>query len=514
MSLTAALIWTLLVVAGGSLEGAETSARPPVPGPMAGCCEGDVMFLVDSSGSVSSYEFDKVKTFLGELLHPYTIGSKDVQVSVLHVSTQPIPEFLFSEYTTNAELQLALKEMKQPRGDTNTGQAVTWAHDHGFQDRAGSRPGVPRVLVWVTDGMSSESVTGPMTALRDDGVVVLIVSTGQGNFVEFSTAVSPPTDKHLYFVDVDDLKLIEDDLRNAITDVIRTRRLSAVDITSHSARLIWPDMLSSPSDFYVLQYSPVSTQQQQAFTLQLNSGDTSALLTGLSPGTKYHATLIPESNYEHIQSLSVQFTTLQEAVSPTQLLISDSKPSSFRVSWAPLLPDSVQEFQVLFGPLPSGEAQSITVSHNQNSTVLQNLQSSTSYLVTVIAQYHSGQQRALSAKACTQDEPEELRLMPISPGMLRVDWDEAPGPVKGYKVRCRWLTSTSVPQPAHPTVHHSLPSAARTSLFKGPESDSVVQVCVSAMYEESPAHRRCRTTRLHPGTVLCTSRRPTATIYC
>lgn len=379
---------------GRSLPAADSS--------VSGCCEGDLLFLVDSSGSVSSYEFSKVREFLGSLLRPFSIGPEEVQVSVLQVSTQPTPEFGFSAHSSGESLQEALAGMRQLHGDTNTGAALGWARERAFGRGTGAREGVPRVLVWVTDGVSSDSVLQPMRELREEGVAVLIVSTGHGNYPELSAAASPPTDRHLHFVDVDAFDVITEELRGAIIDIIRAQRLSAVEVTSRSARLLWPALLSAGSGFYVLRFGPSQLDPAQHRSVTLPGSARSAPLTGLHPQTSYTATLTPESNLQYTAPLTVSFSTLpEEPLSPARILISDSCPTSVRVSWGPVLPDSVEEFQVLFGPLPSGEARSVTVSRNQNSTLLQNLRPNTTYLVTVTAQYHSGRQRALSAKACT-----------------------------------------------------------------------------------------------------------------
>lgn len=72
------------------------------------------------------------------------------------------------------------------------------------------------MLVWVTDGGSSDPVGPPMQELKDLGVTVFIVSTGRGNLLELSAAASAPAEKHLHFVDVDDLHIITQALRGSI----------------------------------------------------------------------------------------------------------------------------------------------------------------------------------------------------------------------------------------------------------------------------------------------------------
>lgn len=184
---------------------------------MLNCCEGDVLFLLDSSGSVSSYEYSRVLSFLSELLLPFSLGENQVRVGLLQVGTRPRLEFGFDTYDTQGGLQGALRSTKALRGDTNTEAALRIAKEVLKPGVAGgARAELPRVLVWLTDGVKPGNVIGPMAELREAGVSVLVVSTGHGNYQVLRQVVSPPVEYHLYFVDIDDMSIITDDMRDAI----------------------------------------------------------------------------------------------------------------------------------------------------------------------------------------------------------------------------------------------------------------------------------------------------------
>lgn len=182
------------------------------------CCEGDVLFLLDSSGSVSSYEHSRMLTFLSELLLPFSLGEDQVRVGLLQVGTQPRLEFGFDAHSTQSGLQGALRNTKPLRGDTNTVEALRMAKERVLRPGTadGARAGLPRVLVWLTDGVKPGDVIGPMAELQEEGVAVLVVSTGHGNYLVLRQVVSPPVENHLYFVDIDDMSIITEDLRDAI----------------------------------------------------------------------------------------------------------------------------------------------------------------------------------------------------------------------------------------------------------------------------------------------------------
>lgn len=194
--------------------GAEPSPSPP--GSPAAAPQGDLLFLLDSSASVSHYEFSRVREFLGQLVAQLPLGPGALSASLVHVSSRPHAEFPFSQHRSGAAVQDAIRAAAQRMGDTNTGLALARAKEQLFAEAAGARPGVPKVLVWVTDGGSSDPVGPPMQELKDLGVTVFIVSTGRGNLLELSAAASAPAEKHLHFVDVDDLHIITQELSASI----------------------------------------------------------------------------------------------------------------------------------------------------------------------------------------------------------------------------------------------------------------------------------------------------------
>ncbi|XP_066059136.1 von Willebrand factor A domain-containing protein 1 isoform X1 [Chamaea fasciata] len=472
---------------------AGRDAPEPGPQPSISNSEGDLLFLLDSSASVSHYEFSKVKEFMWDLLHPFTFGPRDVQTSIIHISTTPTMEFPFDQHLTSASLRKAIGATRQLMGDTNTGQALSYAKEKLFSGEAGARPDVPKVLVWVTDGFSTDDISEPMQLLKDMGVTVFIVSTGRGNFLELSAAASQPSDKHLHFVDVDDLPIITKELRDGILDVIRANRLHATDVTSSSFRLAWPKLLSQETGYYSLEYAPRAEPARKR-TLQVSGAQTSLVLSDLAPETTYEVALIPESNVHYFPPQTTRVTTLAEEISPVQVLISESGPHSFQVSWAPVL-DSVATYQVLYGPLPGNSAKVLEVDGSQNSTVVEHLAPNTTYLVTVTAIYRSGKEKSLSAKACTQEESSEvrhLRFEDAGPNSLRASWDSADGAVLGYRVRCRRQSGRSSVLSVSPRVR----SVLLTELPPG----TAGEVCVQPVYGSQPGRRLCRTVRRQPAT--------------
>ncbi|NWW79460.1 VWA1 protein, partial [Climacteris rufus] len=178
-------------------------------------------------------------------------------------------------------------------------------------------------------------------------------------------------------------------------------RLHATDITSSSFRLLWPQLLSQETGYYTLEYAPAGHPARKR-TQQVSGAHSSLVLSDLAPETTYEVALIPESNMHYFPPQTTRVSTLPEEISPVQVLISESGPHSFHVSWAPVL-DSVVSYQILYGPLPGNSVKVLEVEGRHNSTLVEHLAPNSTYLVTVTAIYRSGKERSLSAKACTQE---------------------------------------------------------------------------------------------------------------
>ncbi|XP_045155168.1 von Willebrand factor A domain-containing protein 1 [Echinops telfairi] len=222
---------------GGRRKVSANQAHAVFPeGLPASAPQGDLLFLLDSSASVSHYEFSRVREFLGQLAAPLPLGPGALRASLVHVGSQPYAEFPFGQHSSGAVVQDAIRAAAQRMGDTNTGRALAYAKKQLFDTEAGARPGVPKVLVWVTDGGSSDPVGPPMQELKDLGVTVFIISTGRGNRLELSAAASAPPEKHLHVVDVDDMSIIAQTLRDSILGRWEEKELWGVPTGSPSRR--------------------------------------------------------------------------------------------------------------------------------------------------------------------------------------------------------------------------------------------------------------------------------------
>uniref|UniRef100_A0A3B3H8U7 von Willebrand factor A domain-containing protein 1 n=1 Tax=Oryzias latipes TaxID=8090 RepID=A0A3B3H8U7_ORYLA len=406
------------VLGGHPLLACSDVQAPPLP---RNCCEGDILLLLDSSGSVTNYEFSVFLRFASDLLRPFSLGRGNVRVALLQVGTTPHTEFSLDVHTKQESLQEALRGVRQLQGDTNTPAALQEAK----RLLTNTEQDVPKVLLWLTDGVESGDVDELMSELKAYGISVLIVYTIHGNHQVMQRAVSPPVESHLYSMDLSSIEIITDDLREAII-----QRLSVTHLTSHSAVLQWRPALNADSGYYNLWYSFAG----KPVIKDVLSGDSiKAELTSLQPETTYTAFLQPQSSQRPLSPLSVTFTTLPDVLGPAEISLSDCGPHQVRISWGPLQPMWVQRYTVEFGPIPFGEVHTVALDNQRSSTLLTSLQPGTQYLVTVNALHVDGTERALSVKACTQE------VEVVWPSLLDASWMPFGEVVQSCSIRRRPL---------------------------------------------------------------------------
>ncbi|CAL8337033.1 unnamed protein product [Lota lota] len=469
------------------------------------CCEGDILLLLDSSGSVSAYEFMRLLLFLVELLRPFSLGRGHVRVGLLQVDTEPHLEFGLGTHGSQPELRAALLNTRQLGGDTNTVPALGLARE--LLSGAGEHAELPKVLLWLTDGVRLGDVDQRMSELKGDGVAVLALVTGQGDYQTLRRSVTPPLESHLYFVDIDDIRIVMEDLREAIIEIIRAERLRVVHLLARGAVLQWRPVLTTHTGYYRLQYQCVGSISTTGCGATAGrprsliiSGDSSwAELRDLRPDATYTASLTPTSNHDvFFSTLSVTFTTLPELLGPAVVSVLDSGPHQIHVSWGPLQPERVQGYRVEYAALPSGHVRTVAVNGHHDSTVLAELEPDTQYLVTVTALFFAGAEKAMSVKACTQEVAaplpalEELLLTPLDGTGIEVKWRVHSGQhtLRGYWLS--WEVETSAGLSASVSSMHV--NAGTVSARLAHVAAIAGRVCVSPIYSAGRGDGLCCTT--------------------
>lgn len=141
---------------------------------------GDLLFLIDSSGSIKSQDYQKMKDFMKSVISKSVVGEQDIHIGIMQYSTDQRLEFPLNRYNTKDEMSKAIDDIRQIGGGTHTGEAIR-AVSHYFDADRGGRPHVRQRLVVITDGESQDEVKDPASSVRARGVVVYAIGVVDAN---------------------------------------------------------------------------------------------------------------------------------------------------------------------------------------------------------------------------------------------------------------------------------------------------------------------------------------------
>ena len=96
--------------------------------------------MLDSSGSVGSSNFDRMKLFVKDLADFYKLGREDTRVSVMSYSNSPSIHIPFSRYFLNKnQFDSAVDLISYSGGGTATARALDMANNDMFTSSYGAR---------------------------------------------------------------------------------------------------------------------------------------------------------------------------------------------------------------------------------------------------------------------------------------------------------------------------------------------------------------------------------------
>nr|KAG5712505.1 hypothetical protein BaRGS_011479 [Batillaria attramentaria] len=160
----------------------------------------DLVFILDSSGSVSYTDFDLMLHFAADIVDVMNVSSEVVRVADVVYSNTVQVEFDFDDYTDADDLKSRLLNTYKLDSTTNTHLALDEAAAILNDTARGARLGVKKVAVLVTDGRSNDysSTLASAQGLKDQGVTVFAIGVGNYNLDEIEAAASEPTCSHVF----------------------------------------------------------------------------------------------------------------------------------------------------------------------------------------------------------------------------------------------------------------------------------------------------------------------------
>lgn len=153
---------------------------------MAFCCfastacqkeKADLVFLLDQSSSISTENYSIMINFTIELVKSFEVSQEFVHVGLAQFSDFPQHEFYLNTYSQLQDMISHIHNMKRHGSNTFLGKALDYIKDY-FKVSHGSRSGISKNLLLITDGDSHDDVEDAAEHLRALGVEVFAVGIG------------------------------------------------------------------------------------------------------------------------------------------------------------------------------------------------------------------------------------------------------------------------------------------------------------------------------------------------
>ena len=139
----------------------------------------DVVFIMDSSGSIGASDYAKEKGFVKEIAKVFQISPNASRISTIIYDSRPELIFDFNKYTDEPGVSGAIDSLPYLGKQTRIDKALALAVSVFTQ----SRPSVPRIAIILTDGKQTQDYDAiPLEVaaqpLHDLGVKVYVIGIG------------------------------------------------------------------------------------------------------------------------------------------------------------------------------------------------------------------------------------------------------------------------------------------------------------------------------------------------
>lgn len=156
-----------------------------------------------------------MKDFMKNLTRSFSVSSSGTRVGVVVYSTNSTAVFTLNQYASPERVEEAIDNIVYPSGGTYSGKALYQTANKLFDD-AVVRDNVPKVLVLLTDGVSTDDVIQPATLLNNKDVIVFVVGIGENINYSQLTQIAYGQSEHVFKSEFSSLGFVMNNIRGAI----------------------------------------------------------------------------------------------------------------------------------------------------------------------------------------------------------------------------------------------------------------------------------------------------------
>ncbi|XP_062342329.1 integrin alpha-X-like [Osmerus eperlanus] len=180
----------------------------------------DAVILFDSSQSITNSDFDKMITFIKNIVRMFTDTS--VQVAVAQYSTDAHAVFHFQNFAVDRNPDNLMKFVSHSQGNTYTPSAIRYVLQEMLTEKRGMRRNSRKLLVVITDGKSNDpkdSFEKVLPLAEERGVVRIAVGVGNQVSSEELKQVASSPEGVFETNSFEALKTIQVQIRNQIFNI-------------------------------------------------------------------------------------------------------------------------------------------------------------------------------------------------------------------------------------------------------------------------------------------------------
>ena len=164
----------------------------------------DLVFLLDSSGSMSTSEFQQMKDFVKDFISDADVDGGNVRVAVNVFSKESNIEFNLNTHSSKADILAAVDAIDYKGGSTNVADGILTTRTEMFAVANGDRPGVDNIIILMSDGKSTKNTkrTIPEAELaRNEGIHIYTIAIGYQDLSELDAISSKPVDENRFVIE-------------------------------------------------------------------------------------------------------------------------------------------------------------------------------------------------------------------------------------------------------------------------------------------------------------------------